>query len=84
MSIAAAFLLTGLLELAVGLGFHWLYCRAASTLKSWPDPGPWGLEKAEWDKVHSGAENLRVLRVVCLNTGASMVCCAVLLLVAVR
>lgn len=80
MTIISALFLVGLLDAMMGGLFWWLHCRAAAALKSWPDPGAWGEEKEVWDKVHSGAENLRVLRVVCLNTGASMMCCALMML----
>lgn len=83
MSIISAMIVVGLLDAAMGLVFWGLHRRAAAALAAWPDPGPWGEEKEMWNKVHSSAENLRVLRVVCLNTGASMVCCALMMLMGV-
>lgn len=79
-NVALALLIVGSLDTALGGLFWWLHRRAATSLRAWPDPGPWGEEKATWDRARDVVENLRVVRVVCINTGASMVCTALMLL----
>ncbi len=80
MNVALAVLIVGGLDTALGGLFWWLHRRASANLRAWPDPGPWGDEKAMWDHMRDTTENLRVVRVVCINTGASMVCTALMLL----
>lgn len=80
MSVAVAMAIVGGLDLALGGLFWWLHRRGAATLRAWPDPGAWGEQKAMWDQMRDTVENLRVVRVVCINTGASMVCTALMLL----
>lgn len=80
MSITFALLLVGGIDLLVGWLFWWLHKRSTGLLRSWPDPGPWGEEKQRWDQIRDTAENMRVVRVVCINTGASMICTGLLLL----
>ena len=77
------FIIVGALDAGLGLVFWWLFARSVSVLRTWPDPGPWGEEKAQWEKLRGASENLRVARVVCINTGGSFLCTGLVLLLGV-
>lgn len=80
MTVALTFLIIGVLDLAIGILFWYLFKRARKILDAWPDPGPWGEDKAYWNELHSTSENMRVIRVVCINTGGSFLCTGLFLL----
>lgn len=81
MSIGLALIVVGVFDALVAALMTPLLNRAAELHASWPDPGPFGSEKATWDALATKLLTMRVVRIVCLNTGGSFVSAGLLLLV---
>lgn len=72
MNVGASLLVIGTLDCLLAVLFFWAAARGVRLLDAWPDPGPYGADRATWLKLSRQVETLRVCRIVCLNTGASM------------
>lgn len=71
MSAAHALFLVGLLDLLLSAGFFYRCRQLERRFKALPDPGPW-VDRTEYHELKLKVETLRIIRLVCLNTGGSL------------
>lgn len=80
MNVALSLVIIGTLDCLLAVFFFWAAARGLRVLDAWPDPGPYGHERPLWLRLSREVETLRVCRIVCLNTGASMGCTGLILM----
>lgn len=71
MSAAHALFFVGLLDLLLSVVFFHQCRRLERQFKALPDPGPW-VDRTEYHELKLKVETLRIVRIVCLNTGGSL------------
>lgn len=72
MNTGLALLIVGTMDCLLAVLFFWMAARGSRVLDAWPDPGPYGTDREQWQRLARQVETLRVCRIVCLNTGGSI------------
>lgn len=80
MNPAHALFVIGLLDLALAVVFFYQCRRWERRFNALPDPGPW-VDRTEYHAIKLKVETLRIVRIVCLNTGGSMAMTGIIMMV---